>query len=678
MEVISGPASALYGPNAFQGVLSINSKNPFDYKGIAVSLKTGSRNFMEGQLRFANTYGKNNQLGFKLTAGYFTGDDWPADDPKYNRYRVMPAAPINIGAMIDSASHSDFFNYMMVYDSVKPKMMQFMLPGYMENDMVALKNESMKLNTYLGYRFNEDMELSYLFRFSQSSGVFQGNNRARMEDFIHHQHKIDFRYKHFSVKAYSTFENSNKSFDLGLTGINLGMAGLGNVSKEYLNAYINNVKTQTSNYTLPFEYYKMYSPANAAALTASNAGWLQPGTEKYEQILNSIISNPDRPQGSQYPDLSSFQHAEASYNNQFSWATVNGGVVFRNWIPKTNGKIFSDTGDVNISFYEVGAYAQITKSFLKDKLKAVVSVRADKSKNYDAQLSPRAALVYRLQNHYFRISAQSAYRSPTLNDQYYLLNTGSFLVKGNITGYDNLYTLSSIMSGDSNKFQAIVLDPVRPEQIKSLEFGYKSQIFNGLYIDANLFFNQYNDFIGSVRAVEPKSGKAGTSSGIQDVINKNFRTYSISANSSTIVKSSGFSAALSYSIRNKYLISTNYTYLNMKPLDQADPLVPGFNTSKHRFNIGIEGRKIYKDLGFTANFRWVDSVIWQSVFATGKIDAYSTVDAQLNYHLKSVNTILRAGVSNLLGKEYYYAYGSPGIGRFFYFSLTYQINDFKD
>ena len=35
LELIPGASSALYGPNAFSGVLLINSKNPFEYQGLS-------------------------------------------------------------------------------------------------------------------------------------------------------------------------------------------------------------------------------------------------------------------------------------------------------------------------------------------------------------------------------------------------------------------------------------------------------------------------------------------------------------------------------------------------------------------------------------------------------------------------------------------------------------------
>ncbi|HRU68452.1 MAG TPA: TonB-dependent receptor [Bacteroidia bacterium] len=676
IELISGPASAMYGPNALQGVLSMTTKNPYDYKGLTVMLKGGSRNYMEGQLRFADTYGKKDQIGFKLTAGYFSGDDWPADDPKYNRYKIMPSSPQNIYNLI---ADSGFQNYVSVYDSARPAPVSFMLPGYMEGDMVSLKNESMKVNAFLAYRFNGHAEISYNYKFSQSSGVFQGNNRARMEDFIHQQHKIEGRYRNFTFKAYATFENSNKSFDLGLTGINLGMAGLPAVSRAYADAFVSSIEQQTNYYSLPFNYAQMYPVAHQAAMAASANGWLQPGTDKFNAVLNSIITNPDRPQGSRYPDLSIFEHAEAGYSKDLKWAELNAGLIFRNWIPRTNGKIFSDTNGVNISFFDFGGFAQLTKNLLNDNLKLIASVRADKSKNYNAQLSPRFAVVYKLKSHYFRVGLQSAFRSPTLNDQYYLLNTGSFIVKGNITGYYNLYTLSSVMAfkqtGNPALLETIQLDPIQPEQVKTFEIGYRSQIINKLYIDWNFYMNKYNGFIGSVRAVEPKTGIAGDSTGLSDLKNGKYNTYSIYANSKSDVQTLGSSIGLNYAINNKINVYFNYTYAKMKDLATTDPLVPGFNTPKHRFNIGLEGKNLFKNFGLTANFRWVDSVKWEAVFASGTLQPYSTFDVQVNYHLVKYNTIIRIGGTNLLGREYYQAFGAPGIGRFLFASLTYNFTD---
>ncbi len=101
VEFIPGAASALYGPNAFNGILLINSKNPFDYQGLSVTAKLsmnhigdsdlntedavtnpnneafgpGSAQPMyEASIRYAKAF--NNKLAFKANFTYSGATDW--------------------------------------------------------------------------------------------------------------------------------------------------------------------------------------------------------------------------------------------------------------------------------------------------------------------------------------------------------------------------------------------------------------------------------------------------------------------------------------------------------------------------------------------------------------------------------------------------------------------------
>ncbi len=47
VEIISGASSAFYGPNAFNGVISMETKNPFLFPGFSASVKLGERNLNE-------------------------------------------------------------------------------------------------------------------------------------------------------------------------------------------------------------------------------------------------------------------------------------------------------------------------------------------------------------------------------------------------------------------------------------------------------------------------------------------------------------------------------------------------------------------------------------------------------------------------------------------------------
>ena len=49
VEVVVGPASALYGPNAHTGVINIATKTPWDDSGATVSLRGGTQSHVRGR-----------------------------------------------------------------------------------------------------------------------------------------------------------------------------------------------------------------------------------------------------------------------------------------------------------------------------------------------------------------------------------------------------------------------------------------------------------------------------------------------------------------------------------------------------------------------------------------------------------------------------------------------------
>ncbi len=79
MEVLLGPAAALYGPNSASGVVHMITSSPIDDPGTTVSLAGGERSVFQGQFRTA--YSGSDQWGFKLSGQYFRGDDWEYTDP---------------------------------------------------------------------------------------------------------------------------------------------------------------------------------------------------------------------------------------------------------------------------------------------------------------------------------------------------------------------------------------------------------------------------------------------------------------------------------------------------------------------------------------------------------------------------------------------------------------------
>ncbi|HEU4723054.1 MAG TPA: TonB-dependent receptor [Gemmatimonadaceae bacterium] len=89
IEVLLGPAAALYGPNSANGVLHIITKSPFSSQGSTVTLDAGERSVLRVAGRHAGVV--NDQVGFKLTGEFMRGRDWEFNDPA--EPKVFPNTP---------------------------------------------------------------------------------------------------------------------------------------------------------------------------------------------------------------------------------------------------------------------------------------------------------------------------------------------------------------------------------------------------------------------------------------------------------------------------------------------------------------------------------------------------------------------------------------------------------
>jgi iron complex outermembrane receptor protein len=85
IEVLLGPASALYGPNSANGVLHIITSSPLDAPGTGMSIAAGERGLFHGQFRHATAISPT--VGFKISGQYFTAEDWRFNDPVEEQQR---------------------------------------------------------------------------------------------------------------------------------------------------------------------------------------------------------------------------------------------------------------------------------------------------------------------------------------------------------------------------------------------------------------------------------------------------------------------------------------------------------------------------------------------------------------------------------------------------------------
>jgi iron complex outermembrane receptor protein len=79
IEVVRGPGSALYGPDADRGVVHFITSSPLDRQGTTLTLAAGGRSLGQAALGHSHRFGS--RLGLRLSGEYLTARDWTAVDP---------------------------------------------------------------------------------------------------------------------------------------------------------------------------------------------------------------------------------------------------------------------------------------------------------------------------------------------------------------------------------------------------------------------------------------------------------------------------------------------------------------------------------------------------------------------------------------------------------------------
>jgi len=719
VDIIAGASSAFYGPNAFNGVISMTTRSPFVKPGFEVSYKTGSRELSEMAMRYAvvlkNKSGEE-KVGMKFNAFYMKAYDWEANN--------LAATPQSRNG-IDNPGGYDAVNiygdeYFSSGDYDKPAQAKtypgvgtLYRTGYAEKDLVDYNTRNVKLNTAIHYRFNAETELIASSNFGYGTTVYQGDNRYSLKDILFFQNRLELkkRDKYF-VRAYFTNENAGNSYDAYFTALLLQRAVKSDDAwvRDYIRGWqANGFITKTQNFPgfpqpgdfsdyasylasinpfLTQNYYDsllQYHQVAAAFANSpgnplnGNQAYLIPGSYAFDTTFNSITSRETFAQGgSKFYDKSALGHIHGEYRFNAGGFGFTTGANFRQYLPNSRGTIFSDTSGVRIRNSEYGIYGGVEKILSDDRLKLNGTIRVDKNRNFGYLFSPALSCIYSPDElHTVRFSFSSAIRNPTLADQYLYYQVGRAILIGNLNGFDSLVTIPSLITGLNNNnidsLDFFNVNPVTPEKVRTFEVGYRTTLFDRFFIDANAYLSIYKDFIGY------KIGAAVDlvpNSALQIVPQKIYR---VATNSIDIVNTYGTSLGLSYYFNRFYTLYGNWSWNVLDRQGSDDPLIPAYNTPEHKFNIGLTGSNIEnrlgKDWGFALNYKWVQGFLFEgSPQFTGEIENYDLVDVQVNKRFPEAKSTIKLGCSNLLNNLHYEVYGGPEIGRLFYMQLLVELN----
>ena len=505
VELIPGAASALYGANAFNGILSIHTKSPFDYQGLSLYIKpgitvqeiAGTNSYTDVGARYAKAF--NDKFAFKLNFSYIKGEDWHAGNTNHqnpdqtitsdidssspfydgvNVYGDEVSASIDVNPLIRNALIQQGFSAAAIPDNVLPGRINPTRTGYLESSLVDYKATNLKADVGLYYKLTEDLQLSWTSRIGQGNSVYQGLNRYALRDFLVHLHKIELEGKHFFWRAYASFENAGDSYDTRFTAININeIAKPSSVTDEngtilggwfpdytrgFVTSYALGLAAAISGGQPPDVATLTNSAHNAGRDLAnrpsiingvSYPGTLSPDTEEFIQAFDQITYDGNLTTGSKFIDASEMFHTEGNYNfkDVIDFAEILVGGSYRKFRLNSEGTIFTDS-DGPIDVDEYAAYMQITKRLFDERLKLTGSIRYDKSQNFDASFSPRVSAVLSLgenKEHNIRASFQTGFRNPDTQSQYIGLNVGNAFLVG--TTKENLKRFSATVRGHDSQ-----------------------------------------------------------------------------------------------------------------------------------------------------------------------------------------------------------------------------------
>jgi len=694
VELLPGASSALYGANAFNGIMFMTSKSPFDDQGISVSLKggitsqeaAGDNQFTDFNIRMA--YAFSDKFAAKATLAVLEGTDWFATDYRNTRNGELAAGTresdrnyngVNVFGDVVSA------NLIGVGQSLEalgilPPGASSLLPnesvsrtGYDERDLMDYGVSSVKFGGSLNYRPYGDDRLEIIWNSKLGTGDTQylGGQKYSIQNFFLHQHKLEVRAKNFFVRGYTTVGDAGDSYNTLFAALNINRTWKDDNTwfGEYAGAYVQGTLAGLTS-----------DQAHAIARQTAETGRYLPGSGEFQSAFNKITSDPNLLTGAKFRDETKLYHADANYNfrDVIDFAEIQVGASYRRYSLNSFGNIFTDA-DGPINYDEYGVYTQAQKSFLdEDRLKVTASLRYDKAQNFDGNFSPRLSLAYAAgenKNQNFRASFQTGFRNPTTQDQYIGLDVGNAILVGGVEENQDRYSLTlpdgsvitgrdayensfTVASGGTEKAE---VDFVKPEKVTAFEVGYRGLLFEDsqrITVDLSVYYNQYEDFIANKNVIAVNA--AGNS-----------RVFQLYTNSAADISSSGATIGLNTKILNGFDLGVNYTFAQFDFDQASDPdFEAGFNTPEHKVKVQFGKVNLFKNFGFNMNVRWQDEYRWESTFVDATIESRTILDAQINYSVPSIKSVFKLGGANLTGQEYLSAPGVGAIGSQYYLSWT--------
>src|SRR6185503_1480421 len=398
VEVLVGPGSALYGPDASSGVITLQTKDPRQFPGQTVEIASGSRGYYDAQMRMAGVRGK---LGHKATGEYQAADDW---------------------------------SHQLTYPQVGTS-------GPIAEKGADWRTDVVRASGTLAYYLDGGARLSATAGLSKLNGVGQTNvGRNQLLNYGYRNYQLQFVSPHWFGQAYMTNSLPGSTYQLnGFAQNSVRFPTITSDSVKKLSAFPGDGRVQAA------------------------------------EVQNNFAVGAVKSTG-----ISAIDNTHFTYGVQVRRDRVSS---YMHWLSdrKTKEAILNN---------QKGVYGQI-ETPVTSMVKVVLAGRYDKHDKYDAQFSPKAALlVTPWSDQTFRVTFNRAFKSPSVlqTDFFYPDFQPAIGVFGNFDGF-------VIRSGNTPTSPVVATyDPIRPELNDTWELGHKGVLANRLYLDVTGYRTRFTDF----------------------------------------------------------------------------------------------------------------------------------------------------------------------------------------
>jgi outer membrane receptor for ferrienterochelin and colicins len=194
IELVRGPGSALYGPNASNGVLHIITKSPINMSDdhnaeTTVSMTGGWQSVVNPEFRHAHKI--SDKFAYKISGGYMQGQDFKYYDPREPNYNQ----PFYFGTVVDGTR----------FEVDRERGVQF----FDRNFFIRKYNTDGRFD----FAFNEDIDLTVNVGMANTSNLeLTGLGAAQGDGWMYSYAQARFRWKNLYVNTFMNSSNSNDTY----------------------------------------------------------------------------------------------------------------------------------------------------------------------------------------------------------------------------------------------------------------------------------------------------------------------------------------------------------------------------------------------------------------------------------------------------------------------------------